>query len=113
MIEELQYRVKNIIMVCWTMLKKNISLNSVSQKVQYIPLTILFFNHALLSTCFQLCYSNISTLLREHDTENHTEKPRVTLKIERTKGMSNAGNFQCDYKGFTFLDNNSRQITVR
>ena len=33
--------------------------------------------------------------LRVYDTENHTEKkPRVTLKIERTKDMSNAENFQ-------------------
>ncbi len=26
------------------------------------------------------------------------------LKIERTNNMSNAGNFQWDYKGLTFLD---------
>ncbi len=39
-------------------------------------------------------------------------KSRVTLKIERTKDMSNAENCQWNYKGLTFLDNNSRQISV-
>ena len=44
------------------------------------------------------------------DTENHTEKKNsVTLKIERTKDMSNAEHFQWGHKGLTFLDNNSRQ----
>ncbi len=41
-----------------------------------------------------------------------TLKTRVTLKIERTKDLSNAENFQWDYKGLTFLDNNGRQISV-
>ncbi len=31
------------------------------------------------------------------------------LNIERTKDMINAENLQWDYKGLTFLDNNSRQ----
>ncbi len=35
------------------------------------------------------------------------------LKIERTKDRSNAEIFQCDYKGLTFLDNNSRQIVIK
>ena len=41
-------------------------------------------------------------------------KTRVTLKIERTKDMimSNAENLEQDYKGLTFLDINSRQISV-
>ncbi len=38
------------------------------------------------------------------------KKNRVPLKIERTRIMSNADNFQWDFKGLTFLDNNSRQI---
>ncbi len=45
-----------------------------------------------------------SQSLREYDTENHTEKPEVTLKIERTKYTSNDENFQWDFKGLTFLD---------
>ena len=36
----------------------------------------------------------------------------MTLKIGRTKDMNNAENFQWDYKGLTFLNNNSRQISV-
>ncbi len=50
--------------------------------------------------------------LREYDTETHTKKTRITLKIERIKGMSNAENCQWDYKGLTFLDNNSRHISM-
>ena len=34
------------------------------------------------------------------------------LKIERTKDMSNAENFQWDYKGLTFLDNKRIHISV-
>ena len=30
------------------------------------------------------------------------------LKIERTKDLSNSENFQSDYIGLSFLDNNSR-----
>ena len=51
--------------------------------------------------------ANASTLLWEYDTENHTEKNVVTLKIERTKDMSKVENFQWDFKGF--LNNNRRQ----
>ncbi len=32
-----------------------------------------------------------------------TLKKRVTLEIERTKDMSDAENFQWDYKGLTFF----------
>ena len=41
-----------------------------------------------------------------------TLKNRVTLKIEKTKDMSNTEIFQLDYKGLTSLNNNSRQISV-
>ena len=34
------------------------------------------------------------------------------MKIERTKDMSNAENCQWDNKGLTFLNNNSRHISV-
>ncbi len=59
-----------------------------------------------LTICCQTCDTDLDSL-REYDTENNTEKT-VTLKIERTKDMSNAENFQWDYKGLTDLDNNRR-----
>ncbi len=48
----------------------------------------------------------------ENMTLKITLKVRVSLKIERTKDMSNTDNFQWDYKGLTFLDNNSGHILV-
>ncbi len=41
-----------------------------------------------------------------------TLKNQSKLKIERTKDVSNDENFLLDYKELTFLDNNSRQISV-
>ena len=57
------------------------------------------------------CIGSVEHSLQEYGTENHTEKT-VTLKLERTKAMSNAENFQWDYEGLTFLDNNIRHISV-
>ena len=45
----------------------------------------------------------------EHMTLKITLKTSVkTLKFERTKDMSNVENFQWDYKGLSFLNNNNR-----
>ena len=46
-------------------------------------------------TALLLCEVELS--LREYDTKNHTDKT-VTLKIERTKDMSNTENCQWGYK---------------
>ena len=46
------------------------------------------------------------------DIEHHTENSDLTLIIERTKDMNNAEYFQWDYKGLTFLNYNSRYISV-
>ncbi len=55
---------------------------------------------------------SIATHHYENMTMEITLKKGVKLKIERTKDMSNAENFQWDYKGLTFLKNNSKQISV-